>query len=134
MSTPHPGPDRITLPKDKAYGVVISSYPQGFPAQLTFSENPTTLDWIASFSVPSVQLTELDCPIKQSAQKYQFEFTIENATARQQEAGYIDGTYIFTFDPPGSNPKTFSGKVNDPRPGNAEDIFTATGGGPEETT
>ena len=134
MSTPHPGADRITLPKDRAYTVVITSYPQGFPAKLTFSENPTTLDWIASFSVPSVQLTELKCPVKKSGPQYQFEFKIENATAPQQQAGYIDGKYVFTFDPPGSNPQTFEGVVKDPRMDLAEDIFTASGGGPDETT
>lgn len=130
MSTAYPKEDRITLPNGKPFGVVISGkdFPAGFPGLLTFSEDRT-----ASYSVPLVKLTALSNPVTQVGKKYQFEFIVEKATEAQKQAGYIEGPYIFTFDPPGVDPTQFHGDLNDPHsdPDNAEDTFTATGNDPK---
>ena len=43
-----------------------------------------------------------------------FRFRLNNPTLDQQNAGYIKGEYIFTFQPPGTDPTQFGGTVNDP--------------------
>lgn len=134
MSTP--GPARISLPAGKAYRVTILNekhYPPGHPAQLVFSEDPAAQSWIASFSVPNVGLTELNCNVKEIEGQYEFRFTLNNPTTDQKNAGYIKGAYIFTFAPP-TNPSQFGGTVNDPwkKPDDAEDNWTAEGHGPDE--
>lgn len=136
MSTPSPA--RITLPKAKPYRVTILNeehYPPGHPAQLVFSEDQAAASWTASFSVPNLELTELDNQVKEvDASKYQFQFRLNNPTLEQQNAGYIKGAYIFTFDPPGTDPSEFGGTVNDPwkNPDDAEDNWTAEGQGPDQ--
>ena len=135
MSTPSPG--RISLPAAKPYRVTIDSenYPNGFPAQLVFSEDVAAQSWNANFSVANIELTELNCPVTQQDDgEYQFEFRIDNPTPEQRNAGYIKGTYIFQFPPPGTAPRSFGGTVNDPwkKPDQAEDNWTAEGQGPEE--
>lgn len=134
MSTPSPG--RISLPAAKPYQLTIHNeehFPPDHPAQLVFSEDAVTKSWTASFSVRSVMLTELHCPVTQIEEnQYQFEFTLPNPTADQQKAGYIKGTYIFKFDPPGTDPIEFGGSVDDPWPDQAEDNWTAEGRPPDE--
>jgi hypothetical protein len=127
MSTP--SPEKITLPTGKAFQVVINSpnYPDKYPGELSFTKDPVTLEWNASYSVPSVFLTELDCPVTQPGRQIQFMFTLKEVTREQEEAGYVVGPYTFTFDPPGGGASQFSGKVKDPRPDQAEDTFTARG-------
>ena len=136
MSTPSPA--RITLPKAKLYRVTIDNeehYPPGHPGQLVFSEDQAAQSWTASFSVPNVELTELNNNVKVLENgQYQFDFRLNNPTPDQQNAGYIKGAYIFTFDPPGSDPSQFGGTVNDPwkQPDQAEDNWTAEGQGPDQ--
>lgn len=127
MSTP--SPQTISLPKGKAFVVLIDSpnYPSDYPAELSFSQDSTSLEWIASYSVPSVELTELDCPVTQPGPKLEFGFTLEKLTDDQKKAGYVDGEYVFSFIPPGGGATQFSGQVKDPRPNQAEDNFTARG-------
>lgn len=135
MSTPVPGADRITLPRNKIYTLVIDSekYPDNYPAELTFNMDPTSFEWTANFSVPSVLLTMLGRPVSEVVNQYRFDFSLEKSTKSQQEAGYINGDYTFTFAPPGVNPAFFGGIVKDPwhQIDGAEDIFTATGNDPE---
>jgi hypothetical protein len=133
MSTPGPS-GRITLPKGKAYDLTIDSknFPAGFPASLTFSEDPIKLTWTASYSVPSVFLTELNCPVTQVGEQYQFTFTLTEVTPDQENAGYIKGAYVFRFAPPGKAPGSFGGTVSVPWPDETEDNWTAHGTGPEE--
>lgn len=133
MSTPSPQQQHINLPKDKAFTVRIDdkNYPPDYPAQLTFSQDTDSLQWTASYSVPSVMLTELNCEISQPAEKIQFGFELKDVTEDQRKAGYIVGRYAFSFAPP-SNPNKFSGKLMDPRPDQAEDNWTAEGHGPDQ--
>lgn len=137
MSTPSPG--RISLPADKAYRVTILNedhYPPGHPAQLVFSKDEAAQSWIASFSVPDVLLTELDSNVKEIEDgQYEFRFTLNNPTQKQQDAGYIKGAYIFKFNPPGTNPTGFGGTVHDPwkKPEEGEDNWTAEGRPPEDS-
>jgi len=136
MSTPSPA-GRISLPAAKPYRVTILNeehYPPGHPAQLVFSEDQAAQSWIASFSVPNVGLTELDSNVKEIEDgQYEFRFTLNNPTLDQKNAGYIKGAYIFTFDPPGTNPAEFGGTVNDPwkKPDEGEDNWTAEGRPPD---
>ena len=127
MSTPSPG--TITLPTGKAFEVTIHSinYPDKYPGELSFTKDPVTLEWYASYSVPSVELTELNCPVTQPGRQIQFMFTLKDVTKGQEAAGYVVGPYTFTFDPPGGGASQFSGQVKDPRPDQAEDTFTARG-------
>jgi hypothetical protein len=127
MSTP--SPQKITLPKGKVFNVVIHSanYPDKNPGELTFSQDSVSLEWTAAYSVPSVLLTELNCPVTEPGRQIEFGFTLEKATEAQKQAGYIDGPYRFSFDPPGGGATQFSGQLKDPRPGEAEDTFTARG-------
>jgi hypothetical protein len=82
--------------------------------------------------VPSVILTELNCPVTQiDENQYQFEFTLLNPTPDQHRAGYIKGSYIFKFHPPGTNPIEFHGSLDDPWPDETEDNWTAEGRPPE---
>ena len=128
MSTPSPA-GRISLPKARPYQVKIENtehYRAGHPALLVFEEHAATKNWTASFSVPSVRLTEPKCAVTQLENgQYTFEFTLHKPTEEQQKAGYIKGTYIFSFVPPGPDPIEFGGGVNDPWPGEAEDNWTA---------
>ncbi|HET6668677.1 MAG TPA: hypothetical protein VFH15_00465 [Pyrinomonadaceae bacterium] len=128
MSTPSPQ-QRISLPKGKAFTVLIDSpnYPSDYPGELTFSQDLVSLEWTAAYSVPSVELTELNCKVKQPGPKLEFGFTLEKVTEDQQKAGYMHGEYRFSFDPPGGGATHFSGHVKDPRPDQAEDTFTARG-------
>ena len=126
MSTP--SPQRITLPTGKEFEVLIDSvnYPSDYPGTLTFSQDSVSLEWTAAYSVPSVLLTQLDCPVTQPGQQIEFNFDLKGVTEDQKKAGYIDGPYQFTFDPPGGA-NEFSGLMKDPRPDQAEDTFTARG-------
>ena len=128
MSTPSPQ-QNITLPAGKLFTVTIDSpnYPREFPAELTFTQDLVSLEWTAAYSVPSVLLSELNCPVKQNAGVLQFGFEMRGVTDDQKKAGYIDGPYAFTFVPPGGLATEFSGMMNDPRPDQAEDNFTARG-------
>ena len=128
MSTPSPQ-SIIRLPEGKAFDVVIQSpnYPDKYPGQMTFSQNPTSLEWTAAYSVPSVMLTEIDCPITQPASKIEFGFRLDDVTDEQREAGYVEGPYQFSFVPPGGSASEFTGTLKDPRPDQAEDTFTAKG-------
>ena len=132
MSTPSPQ-QQINLPKGKAFTVLIDSpnYPREYPGQLSFSQDMETLQWSASYSVPSVMLTELNCQISQTAGKIEFGFELKDVTEDQRKAGYIDGAYAFSFAPP-NNANRFSGLLRDPRPDQAEDNWTAEGRPPEE--
>lgn len=127
MSTP--SPQRITLPAGRAFNVVINSpdYPINYPGELTFSQDKVSSEWTAAYSVPSVMLTELNCPVTQTGQKVEFGFTLRRVTDDQKKAGYVSGPYTFSFVPPGSGASEFTGQVNDPRPGQTEDTFTARG-------
>ena len=135
MSTPSPA-GRISLPKARPYQVTIDNtehYPAGHPALLVFSEDEVASTWTASFSVPSLRLTELNCAVtKLENGQYTFEFTLHKPTEDQQKAGYKKGTYIFSFVPPGTDPIEFGGGINDPWPGEAEDNWTASGTGQDE--
>lgn len=137
MSTPSPA-GRISLPKARPYRVTILNeehYPPGHPGQLVFSEDEAAKTWTASFSVPNVELTELDNNVKVLEDgQYLFEFRLNNPTLDQQNAGYIKGAYIFKFKPPGTDPDEFGGTVNDPwkRLDQEEDNWTAQGRGPDE--
>ena len=132
MSTPSPQQQHINLPKDKAFKVLIDdpNYPPDYPAVLSFSQDTDSLKWIASYSVPSVMLTQLNCQITQPAAQIEFGFELEDVTEDQRKAGYVVGSYSFSFDPP-RNPNKFSGKLIDPRPDQAEDNWTAEGQGPD---
>ena len=129
MSTPAPTGHGITLPQNKTYTVVITgdNYPVGHEALLTFNQDPISLEWIASYSVPSVELSETPCQVTQPGLQIQFLFELNKPTQDQIDAGYIAGEYLFRFDPPGVNPPFFTGTVVDPHPGGAEDTFTASG-------
>lgn len=128
MSTPSPQ-QNITLPADKLFTVTIegSNYPSDFPAELTFTQDPVSLEWTAAYSVPSVLLSKPNRPVTQNAGLLQFGFEMRGVTEDQKKAGYIDGPYAFTFVPPGGLATQFSGMMNDPRPDQAEDNFTARG-------
>ncbi len=128
MSTPSPQPI-ITLPEDKTFEVVIHSpnYSDKYPGELTFSQNPLSLEWTAAYSVPSVILTEINRPVTQPSSMIVFDFTLDDVTEEQREAGYVVGPYQFSFVPPGGNASEFTGFLNDPRPDQAEDTFTAKG-------
>ena len=128
MSTPSPQ-QNITLPAGKLFTVTIDSdnYPSDFPAELTFSQDLVSLEWTAAYSVPSVLLSQLNCPVTQDAGLLQFGFEMRGVTEDQKKAGYIDGPYAFSFVPPGGVATQFSGMMNDPRPDQAEDNFTARG-------
>ena len=130
MSTPSPQ-QNITLPAGKVFTVTIdsSNYPSDFPAELTFSQDLVSLEWTAAYSVPSVLLSELNCPVTQEGGLIQFGFEMRGVTEDQQKAGYRDGPYAFSFPPPadGRGATHFSGIMRDPRPDQAEDIFTARG-------
>lgn len=132
MSTPSPQPQHITLPKGKAFTLVIDDphYPRDYPAQLTFSQDPVTLKWTAAYSVPSVMLAETNCHISKPAANIQFAFELQDVTADQRKAGYMVGKYAFSFAPL-TNPNKFSGTLSDPRPDQAEDTWTAEGQGPD---
>jgi hypothetical protein len=132
MSTPSPEQQHINLPKDKTFTLLIDdpNYPREYPAQLTFSQDTNSLQWSASYSVPSVMLTQLHCQISQVAAILQFRFELKDVTADQRKAGYIVGPYTFSFAPP-RNPNKFSGVLNDPRPEQAEDNWTAEDRPPE---
>src|SRR6185503_3977981 len=127
MSTPSPA--TITLPTGKTFEVVIhsSNYSDKNPGELSFIKDPVSLEWTASYSVPSVELTELDCPVTQPGRQIEFMFELKDVTREQEQAGYVVGPYTFTFDPPGGGASEFTGQVNDPRPDQAEDTFTARG-------
>ncbi|MDQ3473584.1 MAG: hypothetical protein M3447_07595 [Acidobacteriota bacterium] len=128
MSTPGPQ-QNITLPGGKLFTVLIDSlnYPSDFPAELTFTEDLVSLEWTAAYSVPSVLLSQLNCPVTQAAGLIEFGFEMRGVTEDQKKAGYIDGPYSFTFVPPGGVATQFSGEMTDPRPEQAEDTFTARG-------
>ena len=128
MSTPSPQ-QNITLPGGKLFTVTIDSsiYPSDFPAELIFTEDPVSLEWTAAYSVPSVSLSHSNRPVTQNAGLIQFGFEVKGVTEDQKKAGYIDGPYAFTFVPPGGLATQFSGMMNDPRPEQAEDNFTARG-------
>lgn len=128
MSTPSPQ-SIISLPEGKAFEVVIHSpnYSDKYPGEMTFSQNPLSLEWTAAYSVPSVMLTQLDCPVTQPTSKIEFGFTLVEVTEEQREAGYVEGPYQFSFDPPGGSASEFTGLLKDPRPDQAEDTFTAKG-------
>jgi hypothetical protein len=128
MSTPIPQ-KTISLPKGKLFTVVIDSpnYPGDYPAELTFTQDSFSLEWNASYSVPSVLLTELDCQVTQPGSKIEFGFRLAKVTDDQRKAGYVSGPYAFSFDPIGSGATHFHGHVKDPRPDQAEDNFTARG-------
>lgn len=134
MSTPSPA-GRISLPDAKPYLVTIENterYPAGHPALLVFKEHAATKSWTASFSVPSLRLPEQKGAVTRLENgQYTFEFTLHKPTEDQQKAGYIKGTYIFSFIPPGTDPIQFGGSVNDPWPGEAEDNWTAEGRPPD---
>jgi hypothetical protein len=132
MSTPSPQQQHINLPKGKAFTLLIDDphYPHDYPAQLTFSQDKDTLKWTASYSVPSVMLTQMNCQISQPAAMIQFGFELKDVTEDQRKAGYIVGPYIFSFAPP-QNANKFSGVLNDPRPDQAEDNWTAEGRPPD---
>lgn len=127
MSTP--SPQRITLPEGKEFQVLIESshYPADYPAVLTFSQDSVSFEWTADYSVPSVMLTELNCPVSQAGGMLEFGFDLKGVTDDQKKAGYIDGFYGFSFPPPGGDATQFSGVMKDPRPDQAEDVFTARG-------
>lgn len=135
MSTPSPQ-QNITLPGGKLFTVVIhsSNYPSDFPAELTFTQDLVSLEWIAAYSVPSVLLFHSHCRVKQAAGLIEFGFEVKGVTEDQKKAGYIDGPYAFMFAPPagGASATHFSGMMTDPRPEQAEDNWTASGGGPDE--
>jgi hypothetical protein len=136
MSTPSPA-GRISLPKGRLYRVKILNdkhYPPGHPAQLVFSEDKAAASWTASFSVPNLLLTELNNQVTEIDGQYQFQFRLNNPTLEQQNAGYIKGAYIFKFKPPGTDPTSFGGTVDNPwkEPGDTEDNWTAEGHGPDE--
>ena len=132
MSTPSPQ-QNITLPSGKLFTVVIhsSNYPREFPAELTFTQDPVSLEWTAAYSVPSVLLSKPKRPVTQNAGLIQFGFEVKGVTEDQKKAGYIDGPYAFTFVPPGGFATRFSGMMNDPRAEQAEDNWTAEGRPPE---
>ncbi len=130
MSTPSPQ-QNITLPDGKLFTVTIDSanYPREFPAELTFTEDLVSSGWTAAYSVPSVLLSQLNCPVTQAAGLIEFGFEMRGVTEDQKKAGYIDGPYVFLFAPPagGASATHFSGMMTDPRPEQAEDNFTARG-------
>ena len=128
MSTPSPQ-QNITLPAGKLFTVTIDSanYPPDFPAELTFTQDLVSSEWTAAYSVPSVLLSKANCPVNQNGGVIQFGFEMRGVTEDQKKAGYIDGPYAFTFAPPGAVATHFSGMMNDPRPDQAEDNFTARG-------
>ncbi len=130
MSTPSPQ-QHISLPKGKVFTLLIDDphYPCEYPAQLTFSQDRKTLQWTAAYSVPSVMLSQ-NCQISKPAAMIEFGFELKDVTEDQRKAGYIVGTYTFSFAPP-VNPNKFSGVLNDPRLDQAEDNWTAEDRPPE---
>ena len=126
MSTPSPQ-ESMLLPTRRSYTITISHFPSGHLGLMSFKNVPDPFIWMADYTVPNVQLSELNCPVIPRGQKVEFGFTVEDATEEQKRAGYIDGTYTFTFDPPSENTEEFTGKVRSPRPEQAEDTFTAKG-------
>lgn len=126
MSTPSPQ-EIVELPTGKSFNVAIESPNYPDDGELVFSRNSTAPHWTAAYSVPSVMLTELNCPVTQAGRKVEFGFTLNNVTHEQKKAGYLEGPYVFSFDPLHSGTEQFVGKVKDPRPDQAEDNFTARG-------
>jgi len=130
MSTPSPR-EVITLPTKKSFNIIISNFPDHHPGLMKFAQDPDPFNWTADYSVPSVQLAELKCPVTPKGKKVEFGFTVKNATEAQKQAGYIDGKYTFSFDPPDEGTTEFFGKVNTPQLDLVEDTFTAKGNEPE---
>ncbi len=136
MSTPSPA-NNITLPDTKSYLVKIDSdaYKNSGPTILSFLAG---LDdkWTAFYNVHNQddklileKSIEVTAP---TVMEYTFEFELHDPNEQQQEAGYIEGKYVFTFSPPGSDPAEFGGMLNDPRNGDAVDNWNATGVDPDK--
>ena len=78
---------------------------------MKFTPESQPLYWMADYTVPNVQLSETKRPVIPQGKKVEFGFTVENATEEQKRAGYIDGNYTFTFDPPSENTVEFTGNL-----------------------
>ena len=130
MSTPSPQ-ESMPLPTKKSFSITIKNFPAGHPGIMKFAQNAEPFVQMADYHVPTVQLAELKCPIKPQGNKVEFGFTVKNATEEQKRAGYVDGTYTFSFVPPSESTEEFFGKLKSPGNDLAEDTFTAKGNDPE---
>ncbi len=126
MSTPSPQ-ESMLLPTHRSYTITIKSFPPGHWGLMSFKNVPDPFIWMADYLVPNVQLAQRNCPVIPKGKQVEFGFTVTNATEEQKQAGYVDGKYTFTFDPPSENTEEFVGKVNHPKLDLAEDTFTAKG-------
>lgn len=139
MSTSQQGtapiPER-TLPIGKNFEVTIDSpnYPADSPAALSITEEEgkAVARYVVGLTSNPILDEILDITPSAAIGEVQFRFSLNPATPEQIEAGYIQGTYTFSFAPPGSAPKSFKGRLKDPHrsPTDEEADWTAKGTGP----